>query len=150
MGTSMNFRKAIAADLDRLLELQTGYYREDGYVHQPEQARRAWTTLLEDASLGQVHVVASANAIVGYVVITFGYRLEDLGRDGFVDELYVAETCRGQGLGRKALEVAEVACREAGARALHLEVEPDKDRALELYRSRGFVDKKRRLMTSLL
>jgi ribosomal protein S18 acetylase RimI-like enzyme len=33
---------------------------------------------------------------------------------------------------------------------VHLEVEPDKDRALELYLRRGFVDKKRRLMTKVL
>src|SRR5262245_55549754 len=146
----MNFRKAIAADIDRLLELQAAYYREDGYPHKPEVAHRAWAALLQDPSLGEVHVAESAVEIVGYVVITFGYSLEYLGRDAFVDELYVAEPFRGRGLGRKALEVAEVACREASARALHLEVEPDKDRTMELYRRQGFVDKKRRLMTKLL
>jgi ribosomal protein S18 acetylase RimI-like enzyme len=146
----MDFRRATVADLDRLLVLQAAYYRDDGYVHHPEEARKAWAKLLGDASLGQVHVAESAPEVVGYVVITFGYSLEYLGRDAFVDELFVAEPFRGRGLGRRALEVAEAACREAGARAVHLEVEPDKDQTIELYRRRGFVDKRRRLMTRIL
>jgi ribosomal protein S18 acetylase RimI-like enzyme len=137
-------RRATIADLPQLLALQAAYYREDGYAHEPEEARNAWTALLDDASLGEVHVAEGPTGVVGYVVITFGYSLEYRGRDAFVDELFVAEPFRGRGLGRSALEVAEAACREAGARAVHLEVEPDKDQTIELYRRRGFVDKKRR------
>jgi hypothetical protein len=33
---------------------------------------------------------------------------------------------------------------------VHLEVKPDKDKTIELYRRRGFVDKKQRLMTKTL
>src|SRR5262245_16331394 len=126
----MDFRRGRLEDLDRLLVLQAAYYRDDSYVHHPEEARKAWATLLDDASLGQVHVVESATEIAAYVVITFGYSLEYLGRDAFVDELVVAEPFRGRGLGRTALAVAEAACREAGARAVHLEVEPDKDQTI--------------------
>ena len=70
---------------------------------------------------------------MGYLVVAFGYSLEFRGRDAFVDELYVAPTHRGRGLGREALRVAEPCCLEAGVRALHLEVRPGNARARGLY-----------------
>jgi len=72
------------------------------------------------------------------------------GREAFVDELLIAESHRGRGLGREALEVAEEYCRQAGVNALHLEVERHRETALELYRRRGFEDFERYLMTKWL
>lgn len=57
---------------------------------------------------------------------------------------------RGRGLGREALQLMEQACRKAGVRARHLEVERGKEGAIELYRRMGFVDHARHLMTRLL
>jgi ribosomal protein S18 acetylase RimI-like enzyme len=62
-------------------------------------------------------------------------------------ELFVSPSHRGRGLGRRALEEIDEACRELGVRALHLEVEKDNFPAAELYRQRGFEDHDRRLMT---
>jgi diamine N-acetyltransferase len=147
----MSFRPAIESDLDSLIRLQTDYYREDGYVHRLDAARQAWAALLADARLGRVWVVESSpRVLVAYLVVTFGYSLEFLGRDAFVDELYVAESSRGQGLGRQALLVAEVACREMGVLALHLEVENKKERVAALYRRSGFKDHQRHLLTKWL
>jgi ribosomal protein S18 acetylase RimI-like enzyme len=67
-----------------------------------------------------------------------------------VDELYVAPGHRGAGLGRRALEVAETACRDHGAGALHLLVEAENERAHALYRRNGFTERGQRLMTKLL
>jgi ribosomal protein S18 acetylase RimI-like enzyme len=87
---------------------------------------------------------------VGYLVLGFGYSLEFLGRDAFVDELYVDEAHRGGGLGRRFLQAAERVCRANGVRALHLEVDPSNAVAQALYRSWGFADHDRRLMTRWL
>ena len=76
-----------------------------------------------------------------------GIALRTLGFDAFVDELYLVPAARGQGLGRKALRVAETACAELGVNALHLEVEPGNTDAQELYRRMGFVGSQRTLMT---
>ena len=146
----MEFRPASVGDLDNLMGLQADFYREDGYVHWPVRALDAWTTLLNDANLGQTWVVEASGSVVGYVVVTFSYSLEFLGRDAFVDELFIASAFRGQGLGRKALQVAEAICRQAGVRALHLEMEHGKEAAARLYRSWGFVDHNRALMTKWL
>ena len=116
----VQFRRAEPADIDALLRLQAGYYQEDGYPHDKGKARRAWEIFLSDTSLGSAWAVDSAPGLVGYVVVTLGYSLEYLGIDAFIDELYLVPAVRGQGLGRKALSVAEAACVELGAKALHL------------------------------
>ena len=46
------------------------------------------------------------------VVLTLGWSLEYHGRDAFVDELFIAPSCRGRGLSKLALGVLEDACRD--------------------------------------
>src|SRR2546426_9801736 len=80
-------------------------------------------------------------------LLTLGYSLEYRGRDAFVDELFVDENRRRQGIGRKAMQFLERACRDLEVRALHLEVERPNVGAQVLYRKFGFVDHDRYLMT---
>jgi diamine N-acetyltransferase len=143
-------RAATPADLAALLVLQRRYYSEDGYPWDEPAARSAASSLLEEPSLGRVWMVEEGGEAVGYFVLTFGYSLEYRGRDAFVDELYFGQSHRGRGLGREALRMVEEACRAEGVRALHLEVERDKPSALGLYRSAGFEDHDRYLMTKRL
>ena len=140
------FRRATSADLETLLVSQRQYYLEDGYPWDEAEARFALSRLLDDRALGLVWLAEHEAELQGYVVLTFGYSLEYLGRDAFVDELFFFAAHRGRGLGREALRLVEAACREEGVRALHLEVERGKPGALALYRSVGFEDRERFLM----
>ena len=88
--------------------------------------------------------------VAGYLAVTLGFSFEYRGRDAFIDELYVSEIYRGQGLGREALDVAEAYCFEKGVNVLHLEVEPHRETAHELYRRVGFEDHDRILMSKWL
>jgi ribosomal protein S18 acetylase RimI-like enzyme len=92
----------------------------------------------------------SGAAVIGYVVLTLGYSLEYLGRDAFVDELYVRQTYRRQGVGTHAIEHVVRTCRELDVRALHLEVERHNAPAQALYRKVGFRDRDHYLMTRRL
>jgi GNAT superfamily N-acetyltransferase len=130
--------------------MMRGYYMQDGYTFIEGEARAAALMLIGDASLGRLWVAHEGKTIVGYVAVALGFSFEYRGREAFVDELLIAESHRGQGLGREALEVAEAYCREMGVNALHLEVEGHREQALELYRRRGFEDFDRYLMTKWL
>jgi ribosomal protein S18 acetylase RimI-like enzyme len=141
------FRKASLADTDLLLSMMREFYAEEGYPFEPKRARGALVPLLEDDSKGRVFILHDGGVAAAYVVLALGWSLEYRGRDAFVDELYVIPTHRRRGLGTRALELVDEACREIGVQALHLEVERDNQRARELYRSRGFVDHDRILMT---
>jgi len=126
------------------------YYAEDGYPFVEAQARQAVIELIRDESLGGLWVAHAGGSIAGYLAVTLGFSLEYRGRDAFIDELFIAESRRGQGLGREALEVAESYCRRLGVQALHLEVERHREPALELYRRTGFKAHDRQLMTKWL
>jgi ribosomal protein S18 acetylase RimI-like enzyme len=143
-------RLAVRTDVDAIVDMMAEFYAADGLRFDPAEARRAVAELIAAPERGVIALLAADAVTGGYIVIAWGYSLQYGGRDAFVDEIYVRPSHQGRGLGREALEYAEQLCRDAGARALHLEVRPDNQRALAVYRAAGFVDHDHRLMTRLL
>jgi ribosomal protein S18 acetylase RimI-like enzyme len=146
-----SFRLATESDADTLLPFMREYYAFDGHAFDEQKARTALIKLLRDPSIGRVwlilaeknHVVEIEDktenaAPVGYIVLCFGYSLEWLGRDAFVDEFYLLPDYRGRGWGRKTMAFLEDAARSLKVTALHLEVMQQNTNALELYRKLGF------------
>ena len=119
-----------------LLDLMEQFYAEAQYPFDREKAGAALEPFLANPALGRAWLFRDGDAAVGYFVLTLGWSLEYGGRDAFVDELFVSPSHRGRGLGRRALEEIDEACRELGVWALHLEVEKDNFPAAELYRQR--------------
>jgi ribosomal protein S18 acetylase RimI-like enzyme len=145
-----SFRPATTADEPALLELMRELYLHERMVFDEHAARAALRGVLVDPALGRAVLIEQDGIAAGYLVVCFGWSLEFHGRDAFVDELYVRERFRGQGLGGRALEVAAELCRASGVRALHLEVDRRNTRAQGVYRKAGFVDREYYLMTRRL
>jgi len=141
------FTIATHADIDTLLQFMQEFYTCDHIAFEEAGARSALTTLLSDASLGRAWLIGAKGEAIGYVVLVFGFSLEYHGRDAFLDELYIREDYRGQGIGALALQFLEEVCRSLGIRALHLEVSHDNTKAQSVYRRAGFKDHDRYLMT---
>src|SRR5262245_41419558 len=144
------FRPATTADEPVLLELMREFYQEGRMPFDERAARAALRGVLSDPAHGRALLIEVEGALAGYLVVCFGWSLEFHGRDAFVDELYVRERFRGQGIGTRALEVAAEVCRTSGVRALHLEVERSNTRAQSVYRRTGFADRDYYLMTRRL
>ena len=140
-------RLATESDADLLLEFMREYYAFDGHAFDPPKACTALLGLLRDPSLGRVWLISTGHEVAGYVVLTLGYSLEFLGRDAFLDEFYLRENHRGQGLGRKTLELVEEAARSLQVRAIHLEAVRRNQAAQHFYRKLGFKDREHYLMT---
>lgn len=138
MSDDPQFRMAVESDVDTLLDFMRAYYAFDGHGFDREKARLALTALLRDANLGAAWLILDTDRPVGYIVLCFGYSLEWLGRDAFVDEFFLREEYRGHGWGRKTMTFLEQAARERGVRALHLEVVEENAAALQLYTKVGF------------
>ncbi len=141
------FRHAASSDIDTILEFMQRLYAQDGLPFDEPMARRTLAGIVRDRSLGRVWMIGDGARPIGYMILTLGYSLEYRGRDAFVDELFIREDRRRQGIGRKAMQVLEQACRNLDVRALHLEVERPNVAAQALYRKFGFVDHDRYLMT---
>lgn len=142
-------RGATAADVEALVVLMRDFYREDGDAFSEDESRAAFAALVATPAWGRVWVADDGGSLVGYVALTFGYSMEFGGRDAFIDDLYVVPSHRAQGVGRRLIAACEDACREVGARALHLGVRPTNP-AASLYRRVGFREQEHRLMTKRL
>src|SRR3974390_394950 len=139
---------AKALQVDVILALMRKMQEDDPWSEAFDEVvvRANICELLQDPAYGLIYLAQDADQPVGYPVICFDYSLEYHGKGAWIDELFVARSHRGQGIGMQLLELAERASVEHGAKFLHLEVTHGNP-AIELYRRRGFVDHQRYLMT---
>jgi ribosomal protein S18 acetylase RimI-like enzyme len=138
MASGPQFRVAQPSDAETILDLMHALYEFDGYGYDREKARTALIPLLENSEFGRAWIVLDDDFAVGYVVLCFGYSLEWLGRDAFVDEIYLRKEYRGRGWGKKTMVFIEDAARDLGIRVLHLGVAEGNNTALRLYEAIGF------------
>lgn len=143
----LDFREAQADDADTLLAFMRQFNASQGYPFEESSARPTLLELLASPSLGRIWLILADQALVGYIVLTFGFSLEYGGRDAFVDEFFVEPRARGRGLGRGALSFALSEASRLGVHAVHLEVERINCSAHALYHSVGFVGNDRQLLT---
>ena len=92
------FRLAVPADLEILLPMVREFWLIERLHFVEPEVRRALADLLASPQYGLVILAERAGAPIGYLALTLGYSLEFLGRDAFVDELYLREAHRGMGV----------------------------------------------------
>ena len=147
MTDDPQFRLATESDADVLLGFMRAYYAFDGHAFDRVKACGALTALLNDTNLGRAWLILDGDRPVGYVVLCFGYSLEWLGRDAFIDELYLLEQYCGCGWGRKTMAFVEDVAGQADVRALHLEVVQQNAAAFDVYRKLGFREHRSTLLS---
>lgn len=140
-------RAALLSDIPAILTQMEEFYAGERIAFDHQHAGVGLTELVQNRKLGQAHIVLADGRPAGYCIVTFGFSLEFRGRFALLDELYIREDCRGEGLGGRCLTIVENLCRSEGIAALRLEVESANDRAREFYRRVGFREHDRRLMT---
>jgi ribosomal protein S18 acetylase RimI-like enzyme len=141
------FRLAIPDDAELLLEFMREYYAFDGHAFDEAHARAALLTFLREPAYGRAWLVLDGAMPVGYIVLTFGFSLEYLGRDAFIDEFYLRESHRGRGWGRKTLDFVEEQARLHEVRSIHLEVVRANTAAAAIYRKSHYHDHDHYLMS---
>ena len=131
--------------------MQALEHADPGSTPFDEQGRRIiFDQFVRGSPYGRAWLIIQGERPVGYVILTVSFSFEYRGCDAYIDELYIAEECRGRGIGRRAMEFVETVAHELGVNAMHLEVSPANAAALELYRRSGYVDHGRYLMTKWL
>ena len=136
-------------DHELLHTLVAAYHAEDHVPHDARALARVLGPLI-DGTAGAIWLIREEQEVLGYVALCFGYSIEFGGRDAFIDEIYVAPSHRGRGIGRMALERLDAHAVALGVRALHLEVD-HRNPAARLYERVGFRTRERyRLMSKPL
>lgn len=141
------FRIAGPRDLETLVPFVREFWVIERLAFVEPAVRRALSGILGNPDFGRVVMIELDSLPVGYYVLTLGYSIEHLGRDAFVDELYLRDAHRGKGIGSLALAHAAELCAQLGVGALHLEVDHVNPRARALYERTGFAAHERALMT---
>ena len=119
---------------------------EEGPFDEP-RCRGAMQRMLADPRLGRAWLIEAGGEVAGYVVLTLGYSIEFGGIASYLDELFVARTHRGRGIGTKVLALMRAEAQALGVVMLALEVTRSNDTAKHVYRQAGFVDREHHLMT---
>ena len=150
--SSLEFREAIPGDEAVLLPMMRALAEQEPEVipfNEPA-VRAAFHQFLSLPAFGRIWLLYNGGELIGYIILAIGFSFEFRGHDAFIDELYIALAHRRRGYGRQAMAFVEQEARKMGVNAIHLEVDPGNDSALELYRRSGYVDHKRFLMTKWL
>ncbi len=130
---------ATAEDLDRLLPLIGAYHSEMHLANDMADHAGAIQPLLDGSPHGAIWLIGPRRAPVGYVVIGFGWSVEQGGLNATVDEIYVRRAVRGRGMGFEALNGIAKALGGGGVQALHLRVAQDDARAQRFYTRARFI-----------
>lgn len=95
--------------------------------------------LMDDRDTDYVLAAADADsAPAGVVQLRFRHGIWRAGGDCLVEDVFVSESARGQGLARALLDFATTRALERGARRMELDVNEANAPALALYESFGF------------
>jgi GNAT superfamily N-acetyltransferase len=115
-------------------------------------ARRGFDDILPEGRTTEGHrmLVAEDAASGEHVGILWIARQQRQGvRAAWVYDIFVEEPLRGQGYGRRLMELAEEQARELGVQRLELNVFGDNERARRLYGSLGYKEMSRQLYKEL-
>jgi len=145
-----DFREITRDDTEAVLAMMAAYHTEDGLEFDALVSRRGLEMIAAGTPLALLWLIEEGGKSVGYLCVTAGFSLEVGGGDFFLDEIYVVPDARGRGLGSQALDFAEGAARDFGARRICLEVTRQNKRARKLYADIGFEEHDRHLMSKPL
>jgi GNAT superfamily N-acetyltransferase len=142
----IDFRLAQFIDIDPLMALAQEFYQFDK-INFDNNVVNAFTALLSDEQYGLIWLICDRDdRPIGYVALTFFFSMEYHGRCGLVDELYIRESYRGKGIGKRVFAMIEDYLKSQKMRSLSLVVDFWNDSAEALYTKIGFQREKRHLM----
>jgi ribosomal protein S18 acetylase RimI-like enzyme len=145
--SAIHFKKAEKENIDEILRMMKDFNAIDNYPFDRELRKTNLLSFISNSELGQLWIIHDGDSTVGYIILAFGFSFEFKGRDAFIDELFIEERFRNQGIGSLAIDFIFQQAAELGVKAIHLEVEKHNEKGNSLYRKKGFKDHDRFLMT---
>jgi GNAT superfamily N-acetyltransferase len=134
----VQFIPATLDDLATLRMLMPGVYDYEGEMPDVDRWVAAAADLIQHPDQGRIWMIHMDGQAIGYLAATYGFSLEFYGRGIVIDELFVGEAYRSQGIGRQAIEFIEDFARGQGLHSLTLDVDIANTRGQQFYQARGF------------
>jgi ribosomal protein S18 acetylase RimI-like enzyme len=124
--------------LDDLLALVKELHEMENIPFNETSDRKVLLNFLNNEMWGRSWFIYQHNILIGYTILTFTFSIEFRGCIACVDELYLKEQHRGQGIGEQTLKFVEDTCRAIAIETIYLEVARNNDRAQNFYRRVGY------------
>lgn len=138
-GQRVDVRPAVAEDWQAFLVLAEALYQEFG-EKRPSERRLA--RLFDDALAGdssfKLFFAVAADELCGMVSLAIAPTTQGAGCFGYLDDVFVLEPYRGQGIGTRLMREALKHARESGCVRAELGTRRDNIRARRLYERLGF------------
>lgn len=133
----MNIRRLSQKDRTIYMELVDEFYHSDAVLHPVKQENHdaMFEELMRSDVYAECYIIESDSETAGFILIAKTFSQESGGLVVWVEEIFIREKFRGKGLGSAALEFIEST---VPASRYRLEIEPDNDRARELYSRLGY------------
>lgn len=147
---NINFKIATKESISEILNMMNDFYSIDGYEFNYKIAKENLIRFIKNKDLGFLWLIELDSETVGYVVLTYGFSFEYKGKDAFIDELYLKEYYRNQGIGKVTLNFLKHQAIISEINAIHLEVEKHNEKGNELYKNNGYKVSNRILMTQVI
>jgi len=144
---NINYKPADEKDIPLLLDLMKEFYIIEHLPYNVQVITSGLEKLFASSVYGKVWLIMDGENPAGYIAVTYGYSFEYHGVDALVDEFYIREQYRHQGIGKNTLKYIESFLAGKGIKAFHLEVDHTNTVAQEVYRKYGFKDHGRYLLT---
>jgi len=127
-----------AAQLDTLKEYVEALYRHDEDYDAMVHIENGVKSMLRNEALATAYFIEFGELRIGYFILTRYHSVERGGLTLYIDELYVEETHRRKGVGKRIMARIMDMARGEGAKALSVQAEPYNEAAREFFRSMGF------------
>ena len=140
------FKPFETGDADSVMNMMHDFYAIDNYAFDKAISKNLFLEFIANKGLGQGWVIELDGKPVGYAILTFVFNFEYKGHIAFLDELFITEDARGEGLGNQALDFVIAQAKELELKVLYLEIENHNEAARKLYLSKSFTNHKRGMM----
>jgi GNAT superfamily N-acetyltransferase len=131
------------ADLPTLRSLVQAYHATED-IPDPPDLDRVIETLLSADQPGGFWLATRHGETLGYIAVSPRFSLTAGGEILVIDEVYVNDAARGQGLGRLLIDAVHAYGESIGCRILLLEVSNHNRTATHFYAALGFTPRLRR------
>ena len=132
-------RKITPSDKADFLEMTREFYASDAVLHPiPESYHEtAWRELMRSPELAECYFVECDGQIAGYMLLSYMFSHECGGMAMWLEELYIRPAFQRRGIGHACFSYIKEHI-EPHVQRIRLEIEPDNDGALRLYKAMGY------------
>lgn len=136
----ITIRPCTQDDLPHVLKLmqQLNEFSHNDQTFSPDRFGHTFTEMEKNPEVYQNLVCEQGHTIVGFMSLMYYQSFMHRVGSAQINELVVADTARGQGIGKKLVEYAIAEARARGMDEIEVSTEPDNHRAIAFYKKAGF------------